>query len=266
MNYAKMIFGVALMAGLVLASPVKAQSADSGDKDKPAAAAPAGPAPRTLPGSGPASPSLNAMLAANGNSLTRAVTAAPAGADAATLNAVSYYAVAAPRPKTAKKHDIITIVIDEQSTFSSNGTTDLKKTSDLDAQLNSFVQLGTGMKLTGITPTVAPEVKGSTARDSHGEAVVDRTDQFTGRISAVVLDVKPNGNLVLQATKSIKTDDEQQEFILVGTCRVEDVTAANTVLSTQLADLSLTKNHSGAVRDTTKRGLLPRLLDFVNPF
>jgi hypothetical protein len=40
----------------------------------------------------------------------------------------------------------------------------------------------------------------------------------------------------------------------------------NTVLSTQCYDLNLEKNHRGAVRDTQKRGLVPRLLDFVNPF
>ena len=40
----------------------------------------------------------------------------------------------------------------------------------------------------------------------------------------------------------------------------------NSVLSTDLHDLDLQKVTKGAVRDTTKRGILPRLLDFINPF
>ena len=78
--------------------------------------------------------------------------------------------------------------------------------------------------------------------------------------------MKPNGTLVLQARKQIKTDDEEQQFILTGTCRVEDVSADNTILSTQLFDLQLEKNHNGAVRDATKRGWFLKFLDALNPF
>jgi flagellar L-ring protein precursor FlgH len=70
----------------------------------------------------------------------------------------------------------------------------------------------------------------------------------------------------LQAIKDIRTDEEEQRMILTGICRAEDVTADNTVLTTQLFDLELTQTHTGAVNDTTKRGLLPRLLDTFSPF
>ena len=86
------------------------------------------------------------------------------------------------------------------------------------------------------------------------------------RVTAEVVDVKPNGTLVLQARQRIKTDDEEQTFTLTGTCRAEDITPDNTVLSTQLFDKDVTKIHTGAVRDTTKRGLLTKLLDVLNPF
>ena len=48
--------------------------------------------------------------------------------------------------------------------------------------------------------------------------------------------------------------------------RAKYVLPDNTVLSTQLYDLELNKQHSGAVRDTTKRGWVPKLLDAINPF
>jgi flagellar L-ring protein precursor FlgH len=66
--------------------------------------------------------------------------------------------------------------------------------------------------------------------------------------------------------KTIQTDEEEQSVILSGVCRAEDITADNTVLSTQLHDLTVRKTHKGAVRDTTKRGWIPRLLDVLNPF
>ena len=57
-----------------------------------------------------------------------------------------------------------------------------------------------------------------------------------------------------------------QTFILSGVCRVDDVTPDNTVLSTQMFDKSLAKTTTGAVRDTTRRGWLVKLLDSLSPF
>src|SRR5207249_1610300 len=113
---------------------------------------------------------------------------------------------------------------------------------------------------------VTPEVKMNGKRSFQGQGEVDRADTFTARITAEVLDVKPNGTLVLQARKRIKTDEEEQMFTLTGICRVDDVTADNSVLSSQLYDLELTKNHQGDVRAATKRGMVGKLLDVFNPF
>jgi flagellar L-ring protein precursor FlgH len=109
-------------------------------------------------------------------------------------------------------------------------------------------------------------VKASGTRNLKGEAKLERSDTFLARITAEVVDVKPNGTFAVQARKLIKKDDEEQEFILTGICRGGDVTPDNTVLSSQVYNLQLITNHKGAVRDTTKRGLIPKLLDFINPF
>jgi flagellar basal body L-ring protein FlgH len=53
---------------------------------------------------------------------------------------------------------------------------------------------------------------------------------------------------------------------LTGICRSEDVTPANTILSTQVAEMVLVEKNSGALRDATQRGWIPRLLDWAKPF
>ncbi len=80
------------------------------------------------------------------------------------------------------------------------------------------------------------------------------------------MDVKPNGTFAVQARKRIKHDEEEQEYTLTGICRAGDLTPDNTLLSTQMHDLSIERLTKGAVRDTTNRGWIPKLLDFVNPF
>jgi flagellar L-ring protein precursor FlgH len=183
--------------------------------------------------------------------------------------AVSFFTVADQKPKGFKKHDLITIIAKEQSASTSNGKSNLTKTQDYDTKLNSFIVLHPSKdSLSSIISggSNVPEINIANSRDYNGTGEVDRTDTFSDRVTAEVVDVKPNGTLVLQAVKEIKTDEEEQRMILTGICRAEDIAADNTVLTTQLFDLNLNQTHTGAVTDTTKRGLLPRLLDTFSPF
>ena len=180
---------------------------------------------------------------------------------------VSFFAVPEPEPKTLKAHDLVQIIVREQSEITSKGTNNMTRDSELDAKVSNFVKLKlSSLTLQGLQPATTPEINLSGKRSFQGQGEVDRSDSFTARITAEVVDVKPNGTLVLQARKTIKTDEEEQQFILTGICRVEDITADDTVLSTQLFDLELQKNHKGDVRQATKRGSLGKLLDVINPF
>jgi len=207
------------------------------------------------------------MMQHTGGSLLQATIASQTDNAQAKLSDLSFFAVPEPEPKIVRKHDLVTIIVREESGFKSEGTTDLKKQADFDAKIEAFMRfsLDNFALKSNIGPTI-PEWKASAERNFKGEATVDRSDSLILRVTAEVIDVKPNGTLVLQARARIKTDEEEQMFILSGVCRAEDVTPDNTVLSTQLFDKAVTKNHSGAVKDTTKRGWVPRLLDVLNPF
>jgi flagellar basal body L-ring protein FlgH len=186
-----------------------------------------------------------------------------------TPRTVSYYDVPEPKPKLLRKHDLVTIIIRENSQFTTNGTTDLKHANDLDGIIDSYVTLGWsggGPSLDEHLPATPIQLQTSGQRDFKGTSTVERDDTFTGRITAEVVDVKPNGTLILQATETIKTDEEEQRVTLIGTCRVEDISSDNGVLSNQLFNLQLSKQHKGAAKDTLTRGLFTRLLDWINPF
>lgn len=207
------------------------------------------------------------LMRANGGSLRRA--AMQMADDPRTIKPadMNYFAVPEPKPKTLLKHDLVTIVISEQSQFKSNGTTDAKKQADIDAKLDQFPGIDlANLALTQGIGNLKPELKASADRNFKGDGTVNRQDTFTTRIQAEVVDVKPNGTLVLQARSRIVTDEEEQLLVLSGTCRVQDVTPDNTILSSQLFDKDVRKTNKGAVRDATKRGWVPRLLDWVNPF
>ena len=213
-------------------------------------------------------PGGTALLQRSGGSLIRATLNGPADPSRATLAGISLMAVPEPVPKTLRKHDLVTIIIREESKFSSDGSIERTKEASLRAKIAKFPGLDiNNLEITpdGIGP-VPPEIDVSGSRRLNGDGKVERQDRFTGRITAEVIDVKPNGTLVLQARKRIKTDDEEQAFILTGICRVEDIAVDNTLLSSQIYDLELVKTHKGAVERASTRGVLPKLLDFINAF
>jgi flagellar L-ring protein precursor FlgH len=190
------------------------------------------------------------------------------GGGPGTNASTSLYAVAPREPRKLKKYDLITVIVREESDSKTKSLTDLKKSAEINAILEQYIQFNlSNFAVKGQPPlTNQPQIKGSADRNFKGDGSTDRSDSFSARVQAQVIDVKPNGILIIQATKQIKNDDEEQKFTLTGMVRAEDVTPDNSVLSTQLADLNLEKMTKGAVSDTSKRGWLPRLMDALNPF
>jgi flagellar L-ring protein precursor FlgH len=186
----------------------------------------------------------------------------------AHIRSASLLFVQKPKPKQFAIHDQVTIIIDERSTVSADATLDTKKDYDLSAALTKFPSLQAfleGQIENGDSQSRA-DLGINSKNKFKGEGTYDRTDKFSARITATVIDVKPNGVMVLEARKTIQKDKETSLLILSGTCRRDDVTDANTVLSTQLADLNLITKNEGQVKDSSTKGFIPRVLEAIFNF
>ncbi len=178
----------------------------------------------------------------------------------------SLIAVPAPKPRTFARHDLLTIIIREQATNATAGDVSSERSSNIDGSLDAWSTIrGSAPFLRsvdlGATP---PAVKGGLDRDFDGSGSISRTDSLTARITGEIIDIKPNGTLVVQASKEVVTDEDRYTITVTGRCRTEDVTPDNTILSTQLAELTVVKTASGSVRDATKRGVIHKVLDWLN--
>ncbi len=169
-------------------------------------------------------------------------------------------------PRTFKVHDLITIIIREQRKFESDGELEVKKKFDIKSQLDAiFKPIDGGLGLATFSRG-KPNVNLKFNTKLKHEADKDREDRFTTRITGEVIDVKPNGNLVIQAKARMAFDNEVTIVTLTGVARSTDVTADNSILSTQLSDKIIDVQNTGAVRDGSRRGWITRLLDVVRPF
>lgn len=176
--------------------------------------------------------------------------------------------VAPPAARQFAVHDLVTIIVDEVSSLESRHKLETDKSYDVSGKIGPVLDpwqlLELRLRAGGISDE--PLLRAAMERQFEGEGRLEREDRFQARIQAEVIDVKPNGTLVLEARKTRQLDDDRQTMVLSGRCRAEDVTSANTILSSQLADLTLAVRNEGELRTSTKRGLIPRVLDAVLAF
>ena len=105
-----------------------------------------------------------------------------------------------------------------------------------------------------------------TSNSFNGGGTVDNEDSFEGKITAQVMEVYPNGNLLVQGNKEIQIVDEQQIVTISGIVRPQDIGTNNQVASFMMADVRINYEGQGAIRDNQKRSLLTRFWDKINLF
>jgi len=192
----------------------------------------------------------------------------PVSAPAPT-NAVSLFHVEPPEPVTFKQNDLITIIISERSQIDRTQKLEGDKSVGANGQVVSFpdlVKLLTELRAENGRESNLPKVNFDFESEYDGEGKYKRDDKLTARLTARVLEVKPNGTLLLEARTAIKTDDEDQVMVLSGICRPDDITNFNTVQSNQMFDLNLVIENKGTVAKNAEKGILTKIFDTIFAF
>jgi flagellar L-ring protein FlgH len=163
--------------------------------------------------------------------------------------------------KAARLHDVVSIVVTESLAASTDGQVKNSRASNAASSLTAlFGKLKTANALQNLVAMNA-----SSGLNAQGQSSTNSSVATT--FGAEVVDVLPNGMLVVQATRQLTFSQQTQLIRLRGLVRPEDVSAHNEVLSTAMTDLELEVTGKGVVNDSTYRQnplvrLLERLLIF----
>lgn len=171
-----------------------------------------------------------------------------------------------PKPKTFSPGDLLTIIIRERSQWKAKSDLKIKKKFDLTAEVAEFFKLTGGGVGASTFRRGQPGIDLQLEQELKGLGNAQRRDSYTTRLTTKIIDVKPNGLLVFEGRAKITHDDEVSIITITGICRKEDVTADNTVLSTQVADKEIKIDNQGALRAASSRGWIPKILDLIKPF
>lgn len=190
--------------------------------------------------------------------------------DPHALRAVSMFSIAPEKPRAFNKHDLVQIVVFETSKAKSTQELTTEKSYEIDGgvdawphmQLKDLLQL---QAFAGRTDNL-PRVAVSMDKEFEGDGEYERKDDLSARLTAEVIDILPNGNLILEARTSIKTDQEESVMKVTGICRPTDITPANTVLSNQIHDLKIEKMHKGELKMSAEKGVIAKVLDALFAF
>lgn len=182
------------------------------------------------------------------------------------------YEADAPRFTKQKAHEIhdrVTIRVNKQADAKLEATTELEKESDLTSTVTNWFTIAfdngelvakprTGTKL----PNADVEYEGSHA----GEGETERKQTITNEISGEVIDVRPNGHLVIAARTSIRVNEETETVVLTGRVDPADLNADSIVDADRIIELTYRVDGKGEVTDNIKRGWGKKLFDKLNPF
>jgi flagellar L-ring protein precursor FlgH len=161
--------------------------------------------------------------------------------------------------KARRLADLVTIQVLESTSAVSEASTETLRESDLSAEIPN---------LFGLEQRIAelPNLlDASTNAEYTGDASTTRRSVVQTSVTAQVVEVFPNGNLLLQGDRELLVNGERQIVTIRGVARPNDISPQNVILSTRIAEMEFEISGKGIVSATQEPGLLYKVLAGVWP-
>jgi flagellar L-ring protein precursor FlgH len=151
--------------------------------------------------------------------------------------------------------DLITVLIVENSRASNKAKTSTEKSSEAGTE-------GTA----GLGPLDFIPLWGASGKDNlkyDGQGQTEKSGSFQAKMTVQVIDVKPNGDLIIEGNRVVTVDEEEETMFLSGIVRSRDVSEANTIYSYQIANAQISTKNTGAIATGSRPGFVTRLLNWI---
>jgi flagellar L-ring protein precursor FlgH len=157
----------------------------------------------------------------------------------------------------------VTVNITDQANF--NNETQRDRTSKEDSGVTDFIGSKTlGAQAQKVLPGRLLSADGTSQFDGKGS--VQRKEALQTNVAAVVTQVLPNGNLVVEGKQEIRVNFEMRELIVAGVVRPEDIQSDNTIDSTKIAQARISYGGRGQISDFQQPPYGQQVMDILLPF
>lgn len=152
--------------------------------------------------------------------------------------------------------DLVMVRVAENATGTKKAATSTERSSHLSTAIDTFFT----------APVAGRNLDVGIGNEFDGSGSTTRSGNLTAQVAAVVVNVLPNGNLVIEGNREIQVNGEVQVIRLTGVVRPVDISTQNVVLSSRIADARITYTGVGVVDEKQRPGWFARLVDYLTPF
>lgn len=170
--------------------------------------------------------------------------------------------------RASKIGDIVTVMIDISDKAEVSNKTSRSRTSKEGAEITNLLGLegaAAGQFLPdGFDPKAAVDLGSDSSTDGQGS--VNRKEKVELTLAAVVTQVLPNGNLVLEGHQEVRINFELRDLSVSGIVRPEDISSTNEVKHTQMAEARISYGGRGQITDVQQPRYGQQIVDILFPF
>jgi flagellar L-ring protein precursor FlgH len=161
--------------------------------------------------------------------------------------------------------DILTVTVNITDKAAIENETQRSRTNKEDSGVTNFIGANT---ITNPAKAVLPGriLTADSTASSDGKGSVNRQEALQTNVAAVVTQVLPNGNLVVEGKQEVRVNFEIRELIVAGIVRPEDIASDNTIDSTKIAEARIAYGGRGQITDVQQPRYGQQVLDVVLPF
>jgi flagellar L-ring protein precursor FlgH len=164
--------------------------------------------------------------------------------------------------------DILTVRVRITDKAAFDNTTERKRSNTENMDLNGL--MGAQNQLKNVFGKAVTNGKGlvdlSSGNDSKGEGTIKRSETLATDIAAVVTQLLPNGNLVVEGKQEVRVNFEVRELVVAGVVRPEDIEAGNQIDSSKIAQARIAYGGRGQITDVQQPRYGQQVLDVLLPF
>jgi flagellar L-ring protein precursor FlgH len=161
--------------------------------------------------------------------------------------------------------DLLTVTVNITDKANLSNETQRSRTNSEDSGITDFI----GSKTLGVqAQKVLPGriLTADSTASSDGKGSVQRTEALQTNVAAVVTQVLPNGNLVVEGKQEIRVNYEIRELIVAGIVRPEDIQSDNTIDSSKIAQARIAYGGRGQITDVQQPRYGQQVMDVLLPF
>jgi flagellar L-ring protein precursor FlgH len=163
--------------------------------------------------------------------------------------------------------DILTVSIDIDDRAQTQNSTQRARSNDISGGITNFFGLENSLGRAfpaGFDPQNLVGLEGQS--NAAGSGSVSRSEKVSLTIAAVVTDVMANGNMVIQGRQEVRTNREVRELTVAGIVRPEDISSANTIDHTQIAEARISYGGRGDISRVQATPAAQSLVERFSPF